>query len=57
LGQHIALSYMDGEGNEQGRPYTPTSSDVDQGRTALQGGVRLVTWTIPGARTILAVMN
>ena len=31
VGQHIALSYVDGEGKEQGRPYTPTSSDVDKG--------------------------
>jgi len=30
-GQHIALSYMDADGKEQGRPYTPTSSDVDKG--------------------------
>lgn len=31
VGQHIALSYMDADGKEQGRPYTPTSSDVDKG--------------------------
>jgi len=27
----VALSYMDAQGAEQGRPYTPTSSDVDKG--------------------------
>ena len=31
IGQHIALSYTDKDGKEQGRPYTPTSSDVDKG--------------------------
>ena len=31
IGQHIALSYVDEDGKEQGRPYTPTSSDVDKG--------------------------
>jgi cytochrome-b5 reductase len=31
VGQHVTLSYVDGDGNEQGRPYTPTSSDHDLG--------------------------
>ena len=32
IGQHVALSYIDDDGKEQSRPYTPTSSDVDRGR-------------------------
>ena len=31
VGQHIALSYVDADGKEQSRPYTPTSSDHDKG--------------------------
>merc|ERR1712216_1094444 len=31
VGQHVTLSYVDKDGKEQGRPYTPTSSDVDKG--------------------------
>ena len=31
VGQHVTLSYTDKDGNEQGRPYTPTSSDHDAG--------------------------
>jgi|TARA_B100001540_G_C15679100_1_gene583956 cytochrome-b5 reductase len=32
IGQHVMLSYVDEDGKEVGRPYTPTSSDVDVGR-------------------------
>ena len=31
VGQHVTLSYVDADGKEQGRPYTPTSSDHDLG--------------------------
>jgi cytochrome-b5 reductase len=31
VGQHVQLSYTDQDGAEQGRPYTPTSSDHDVG--------------------------
>ena len=49
IGQHVMLSYVDEDGKEVGRPYTPTSSDVDVGRVDFVVKVYFPCEKFPGA--------